>query len=260
MIKLSQKNELVSFGASASAGGRKLDSAHERKLETAQNEAHRFAVGFGQSQLVPEAFEYSMCVVAIAMFDGVVSEDGDLAAFVNGELRGVAHPSTYKMPVGSYKGYKSYNLMIYGQGDTEGATVTFQYRHADGQISMFELTKMFEKNGDVGTIMEPLVIAHTASASPIPSTYTSAPSQSASASETPSVLPATKGSATFAPAGISLSTGTIIGIAAGALFVLILMIALCMRFLTSSRANQKGMSTTVAPAQKVDADVMISSA
>merc|ERR1719450_231572 len=99
--------------------------------------------------------------------------------------------------------------------------------------------------------MEPFVISHTASATRTPSTHTSASSQSASASETPSVLPATESSTTFAPAGMSLSIGTIVGIAVGTLFVLILMIALCMWFMTSSRANQKGTSTTeVVPAQK----------
>merc|ERR1711998_811975 len=120
----------------------------------------------GSWRLTPSAFEHSMALVAVVVVDGIVAEDGDLAAFVNGELRGVARPTSYRAPVGAFKGYKSYNLMAYGQFETEGETITFQYRHGDGRVSMLAPTIAFVKDEFVGTLLEPFVIAHSTTEAP----------------------------------------------------------------------------------------------
>jgi len=151
MVKLESANTLVSFGATPAR--RKLDDILFESQPT-------HVVNADQWQLTPSAFEHSMCVVAVVVVNGSVAEDGHVAAFIDGQLRGVARPSSYTAPIGSYKGYKSYNLMAYGHMDTEGAKLTFQYRHADGQISKLAATTTFAKDAFIGSVIDPYVMTH----------------------------------------------------------------------------------------------------
>lgn len=163
MIKLSQANRLVDFGVIRTAG-------RERKLESVQISQPERVVNSGPWSLKPDAFESSMCVVAVVVIDGVVAEGGVLAAFVDDQLIGVASPSSYTAPVGPFKAYKSYNLMIYGHVETEGAMVAFQYRHANGDVSMLAPGARFTKNDFLGSVVDPFVIVHTTIPHPMPST------------------------------------------------------------------------------------------
>lgn len=174
MVRLTNANELTNFGATSA----------RRQLEMVRIKSHPVRiVGTDLWQLTPSAFEYSMCVVAIVSVDGVIAEEGNLAAFVDGQLRGVAHPSTYKAPVGSYMGYKLYNLMVYGQADTEGATVTFQHRHMDGRVSMLTPTTPFVKDDFLGSVGNPYVVSYenapqSTTATPSPSSFAVLPTDS----------------------------------------------------------------------------------
>lgn len=165
MVKLAQANTLVSFGASTTAD-------RQRKLEAVPFEGQAphiirsqppRIVRSGEWQLAPTAFEQSMCIVAVVTFNGTVTQDGDLAAFVKGHTTGIAHPSSYVAPIGPYKGYKSYNLMAYGQSRDEHVIMTFQYRHADGHISKLATNTSFAKDASLGSVDNPFVIfAHRA--------------------------------------------------------------------------------------------------
>jgi len=157
MIELTQPNRLNSFGAPRSS----VRTGRQRQLEPMPNELKPHVVTSGSWLIKPDTFEYSMCVVAVVVMDGVVAEDGALAAFVNDQLRGVARPSPYKAPVGPYKGFVSYNLMAYGHLEAEGELVTFQYRHADGRTSTLERSMSFAKDTFRGSIVDPFVIVHT---------------------------------------------------------------------------------------------------
>ena len=150
-MQLAQANTLTSFGATGS---------RRRELSTLRVESqHARVVGSGAWQLEPAAFQYSMCVVAVVVINGMVMEEGDVAAFANGQLRGTAHPSSYTAPAGQYKGYKSFNLMVYGQAGDEGAAIACQYRHADGHVSKLALKASFARDASLGTVRDPLVLS-----------------------------------------------------------------------------------------------------
>lgn len=155
MVKLSQANTLTGFGAVAPATGR------QRQLEAVpvNGEVQR-AVGSGGWLVEPDKFEFSMCVVAVVIVDGMLVEDGALAAFVGDEVRGIAKPSSYKAPVGSHKGHRSFNLMVYGYLETEGAAVTFQLRHADGRVSRLAPASptTFARDAFLGSVVDPFVV------------------------------------------------------------------------------------------------------
>jgi len=255
MVKLENANELVSFGATSR---RKLEQDRTQEMSAKTPEV----IGSGQWRISPSSFEYSMCVVAVVVVDGAVADDGDLAAFVNGQLHGVARPSSYKAPVGSYQGYKSYNLMAYGQLDTEGATVTFQYRHSDGRVSTLKPTMAFNKDTFLGSIQEPYVITHTTAAA------TATPAPTPAASTAPEVSTAPEAStapftayveASEPPADEKetvLNMGAVAAIAIGALVLVLLVVALCVRRATRSSESDKQTSTAeVVVPQKVDIDV-----
>ena len=153
----------------------------------------------------------SSSLIVTSLILSIRLPSGDLAAFVDGELRGIARPSSYTAPVGSYKGYKSYNLMAYGQLDTEGATVTFQYRHADGRVSALPATVSFAKDAFLGSVQEPFVI------DAIAATSGPAPMLNANASPT-AALPAVESERQFSFLSVCLVAAPI---------VLLLTIALC---------------------------------
>jgi len=155
-IKLVHANTLRNFGIVG------VERRRQRKLEAMP--APPRVVGSGEWQVAPATFESSMCLVVAVVIDGAVAEDGDLAAFVSSELRGVARPSSYMAPFGSYKGFKTYNLMAYGQANTEGATITFQYRHADGRLTRLTQTMAFQRDGFMGSIVKPFVVEATTAA------------------------------------------------------------------------------------------------
>jgi len=120
-----------------------------------------FSESFDGALLKPAEFEFSMCFVAVIIIDGSVAQDGDLAAFVNGELRGVVSPSSYVAPIGPYKGYHLYNMMAFGQKETESVVVTFQYRRPDGNIIELATNMPFTKDALVGSVDDPFIISST---------------------------------------------------------------------------------------------------
>jgi hypothetical protein len=244
MVKLSQANELIGFGA---------QTRRQRKLEAVGFETQpALVVGSGDWQLTPAAFENSMCVVAVVVIDEEITGDGELAAFVNGQLHGVAQPSSYTAPVGSYKGHKSYNLMVYGQMETEGVTVTFSYRQANGQVSLLGVRTVFAKDSFLGSVVDPFVIshstAHVSDSPPETAVHSVSTAQSTTASDTLSASPllATYGHVSFEGLAEDVLpesgvTTNLIAIAVGTLTLLVL-IVLCMRCVL---VNSKVGSTAV---------------
>lgn len=109
-------------------------------------------------RVIPGAFEASMCVTAFVIIDGAASADGVLAAFTDDSLRGVTAASSSPAPVGPYKGYHAFNLMVYGQASAESATLTFRFRHADGHTSHLSGSVVFSADGSIGSLYHPLVI------------------------------------------------------------------------------------------------------
>jgi len=167
MIKLTQANKLISFGAASGTGRQRALEAVPTVSQPAR------VVGSGTWSIKPDLYEFSMCIVGVVVVDGVVSEGGELAAFIDGQLRGIARPSSYQAPVGPYKGHRSYNLMVYGHEEHDAAMVTFQYRHADGRISELSSSTPFSKDEFLGSIADPFVIVLRAS-STFPSTTAAA--------------------------------------------------------------------------------------
>jgi len=175
-----------------------------------------------------------MCLVVAVVIDGAVAEDGDLAAFVNGELRGIARPSSYKAPVGSYKGFKTYNLMAYGQVDTEGATVTFQYRHSDGRLTSLTQTKSFQKDGFIGSVIEPFVIEATSAAKkPVAKLDAASPA----GTQATTVEPTSTGAAAAAAAPSEKPLLFLAALAASALAIILLAFTLCLRRVRAAKAD-----------------------
>jgi len=248
MIKLSQQNTLTNFGligVSAPISASSVSARSGRKLEDA-----RPHVMFGSSKINPSAFESSMCLVAVVVLDGIIAEDGHLAAFVNGELRGVAQPSSYKAPVGSYKGRREYNLMAYGQVETEGATITFQYRHPDGRVSALTTTAPFTKDAFLGSVQDPFVVDFISTVAN--RTTPTAPAVQADA--TPASIPSLTDVAS--PPSTSLSIGAIAGIAASGTIAILLLAALCVRrTMIGAAVDEKASSTS--PATVVPAEVVV---
>jgi len=280
MVKLSQGCpstgcspllKLVGFGSDTPGTRRKLDSKRELEVTRVETQPVR-TVGSGAWQLTPASFEFSMCVVAVVVVDGTVAEDGDLAAFVNGQLRGIAKPSSYRAPVGSYKGYKSYNLMAYGEMDTVGAAVTFQYRYADGRVSALKPTMAFAKDGFLGTVIEPFVISHSSAEAGSPATPAAAaaaiptptPTPTPTPSATPVAVEASPHQATEAAVvtevpedtKTTLNIGIVAAITVGSLLIVLVVVVLCVR-LANSRSSASGKAMAVAEVvvpQKVDID------
>lgn len=159
MVKLAAPNTLTSFGASSAAAAA-TTLGRQRNLEAAPlTEWPADVVNFGDWKLKPAVFDFSMCIVAVVIVDDTVAQDGDLAAFVGGELRGIAHPSSYLAPVGPYKGYRTYNLMAYGQTQTERLMVSFQYRYGDGRILKLGTNIPYAKDALVGSVGDPFLIS-----------------------------------------------------------------------------------------------------
>jgi len=153
MVKLSQANTLTSFGAS-------VVQERQRELQTIHfNPRPAHAVGSGEWQLMPSAFEHSMCLVGVVIITGTVTDEGSVAAFVNGELRGIAHPSSYVTPTGPYKGYKTYNLMVYGQIHRDHEVLSFKYRHTSGRILELTSNTAFVKDAVLGSVVDPFVLS-----------------------------------------------------------------------------------------------------
>lgn len=180
MVKLSAANSLVSFGAPLARRKRQLDAKGDTKRDAtpvakldaklaklphaADNKPASGGpvVTSGEWSLAPAEFESSMCMVIIVLGnDNNVKQDGDLATFLKGELRGIAHPSSYLAPVGPYKGYKAYNLMAYGGRDEEGLGLSFEYRHADGKVSTLKPLEptYFHVDAFAGTVSTPFVLS-----------------------------------------------------------------------------------------------------
>jgi len=154
-VRVTQANRLVSFGAQMIG-----DRRRQRLLEAGQPMAPpALVVGSGKWQITPTAFEYSMCIVAAAFVDGIVAEDGVLAAFVNGQLRGVTRATSYLAPVGAYKGHRTFNLMVYGNKEAEGNMIKFQYHHDDGPILSLTGNATFAKDAFIGSLVDPFVIS-----------------------------------------------------------------------------------------------------
>lgn len=106
----------------------------------------------------PADFESNMNMIGQVQFAGIPSEDADakIAAFIDGECRGVAQPVYYPR----YDSY--YTIMdIYGKSSDAGKTVTFKAWDAStGTVYPSVLTDtitMFSNNKLVGSIKNPFI-------------------------------------------------------------------------------------------------------
>lgn len=104
------------------------------------------------------AFQYSMSIVAFLHVDGKLlqSEDDRVAAFVDGEARGVTRP-IYVSSSGRYLAY----LTVFA--NRQGETVTFRlYESASGQIVDVDATVTFEIDGQLGNVFQAFSLANPA--------------------------------------------------------------------------------------------------
>lgn len=217
-IKMVHANTLRNFGIVG------VERRRQRKLEAVPTPPR--VVSSGEWRVAPATFESSMCLVVAVIIDGAVDEDGDLAAFVNTELRGVARSSSYVAPFGSYKGFKTYNLMAYGQADTEGATITFQYRHADGRLTRLNQTTTFQRDGFMGSVVKPFVVeATTATKKPIATLVTPIPT-GATISAIESIATPTDA---IKERTVDINPTFLAALAASSLALILLTIAVCIR-------------------------------
>lgn len=240
MVKLSKANTLTNFGIVGvpSRAKRKLEPVRSFKAESPA------VVGSGAWQMAPSTFEYSMCIVAVVINEGAVVDNGDLAAFVDGQLRGIARPSSHRAPVGTYKGHRLYNLMAYGQEETEGATITFQYRHANGRVVALEATTAFVKEKLVGTVTQPYVIEHAAlSAATNPETELSAANPISPSSM---VAPEAKANAASVPSPVTIKSTTLSMPLIAVTVVSAVAMLLCICFLRLRRMSSTDRETASA--------------
>lgn len=106
----------------------------------------------------PQAYQYSMTLVAFLSVDHSVLQNGEdkVAAFINGEVRGVASP----IYIESAQRYLAY-LTVYANRDME--TVGFKlYESAAGRIVDIALTLPFKIDGQQGSSFQALSLANPA--------------------------------------------------------------------------------------------------
>lgn len=108
-------------------------------------------------------YEYSMTVTAVLEVDEAPSRDENdlLAAFVNGEVRGVSRPDVYVSSSDTYMAF----MTIYGNSPED--KITFKYYDAseDLEVEANNLPLDFIIDGRYGSTGDPLVISENASTS-----------------------------------------------------------------------------------------------
>jgi len=176
MIKTANANTLT-FSLSRRRELRQADAGASR-----QSPATRRTDGVA-SLFNSRDFEFSMGVTAFVVIDGAVSHEGELAAFIDGQLRGLVAASPLAAPVGPYKGHRAFNLLAYGQRG--GATVTFEYRHADGRVTPLQTTTPYMADDFLGSLDAPVVLRAAATSASAATSATTTAAASAAASATP---------------------------------------------------------------------------
>jgi hypothetical protein len=99
-------------------------------------------------------FEYSLTITGIVEYNSIVCSEGDmLAAFVNGECRGVAH-SVYEESMGKYYFYLTVFSNVFS-----GEQVSFKYFSTSQNITFedFDILE-FEEGLNAGGVSQPYVI------------------------------------------------------------------------------------------------------
>lgn len=109
-------------------------------------------------QVNASAYEFSMTVTAVLNTEGRIStnENDLVAAFINGECRGVAHPGTYLTP----EGHAMVFLQVYSN-TIIGENVTFQlYNADDDKVYDAVNVESFQNDLNLGSAAKPLVITN----------------------------------------------------------------------------------------------------
>ncbi len=104
----------------------------------------------------PYAYQFNMTMTAVLRVDGLESVDGRdiIAAFVDGECRGVARPEY----IGGLRRYEAF-MMIHSN-EAEGETVEFQVFDADaGVICVVTEQVDWQADAVVGTVTQPFVLS-----------------------------------------------------------------------------------------------------
>jgi len=94
----------------------------------------------------PKDYSDSMTLEVVVEIDGKEQDKGVLAAFIDGEIRGVATKPN-PPPFGPNQGDPFYTFMVHADGtESKKKKVTYKYRACDGTVT--------ELNADVATVFE----------------------------------------------------------------------------------------------------------
>lgn len=103
-------------------------------------------------------YEKRMSVTAVLFFDGVESRDDEdrVAAFINGEVRGVGSPNTYYAQDDRYLA-----LLQIGDNEVSGSTITFRMYDASTNTEYpVEATLTFVAESSNGVVSAPYIITN----------------------------------------------------------------------------------------------------
>jgi len=96
----------------------------------------------------------SMTLVVLVEIDGKRQDEGTLAAFIDGEVRGV-QAKPLPPPFGPNKGAPFYNLMVHADGSEKDKPVTYKFMACDGTITELDYDAKydFKVNAHYGNVV-----------------------------------------------------------------------------------------------------------
>ena len=109
-------------------------------------------------------FSNSMTVTALVSLGGAVQASGALAAYVGTEMRGLQGTASAP-PFGPYAGVFLFQITLYAEAG--GDVLGFRFV-LGGSTSVLAETLTFEVNGNVGSVVAPMVLTDEAAVSPAP--------------------------------------------------------------------------------------------
>ena len=108
----------------------------------------------------PILFERSMSFVCMVRISGVAQSEGKLAAFVEGEIRGVQDTSL-AIPAGPHSGKHMFDLHVYstpiGEAEVAGEAITFVFFMGVHVVPLMP-TKTFVANAVRGSFISPVML------------------------------------------------------------------------------------------------------
>jgi len=99
---------------------------------------------------------------------GEYQTSGHIGMFIGDSVRGVVAVNSATIPMGTYKGLNYFSIVIYGNGNDNGKTVSFKFLTSDRAIIDLAETITWQVNGFEGNINTPTVLTGDFSPPPAP--------------------------------------------------------------------------------------------